>query len=76
MDFNADNMDMNVSRAPSTGSGPAASMIMFDPVVIEEFKRGDFTGLTPVMINVVPLSSVRTILGLEVQDGETLAAAS
>ena len=37
----------------------------FDPALIAEFRRGDFSGIVPVIIRITPLKSVYPILQLE-----------
>jgi len=56
IDFNAENLPMDVS-------GDAID-IRFDQSMIAQFKRGDFTGVRPVILSVTPLSSVLPLLGI------------
>jgi hypothetical protein len=56
IDMNAQNMQMNAQ-------GQKVDMT-FDPAMIEQFKRGDFTGLTPVILNITPITNIRPLLGL------------
>jgi len=65
IDLNARNLKMGV--------GGDKINIKFDPAMIEQFKRGDFSGVRPVIVNITPISSVLPMLGLK--EGEYLAAA-
>jgi CheY-like chemotaxis protein len=56
IDMNAGNMSMNES-------GEQAK-IEFDRTMIEQFKSGDFTGLTPVILNLTPIMNIKPLLGL------------
>ncbi|MBF0522343.1 MAG: hypothetical protein HQL24_04715 [Candidatus Omnitrophica bacterium] len=60
IDLNAKNLDMNVSKE---GNGIE---IKFDPAMVEQFKRGDFSGIVPVIIRITPIESPFPLLGLEV----------
>jgi hypothetical protein len=56
IDLNADNMSMNEQ-------GQKIDMT-FDPAMVDQFKRGDFTGLTPVILNITPITNIKPLLGL------------
>ena len=56
IDMNAQNMQMNEQ-------GQKVDM-QFDPAMIEQFKNGDFTGLTPVILNITPIANIKPLLGL------------
>jgi phosphomannomutase len=56
IDFNAKNLKMGVKGDQIN--------IKFDPAMIEQFKRGDFSGVRPVIINITPLNSIWPVLGL------------
>ena len=59
IDMNAKNMEMDVSRE---GRGVEAGL---DPVILEQFKGGDFSGVVPVIIRITPVASPIAILGME-----------
>jgi hypothetical protein len=46
-------IDFNIPEFPVTTGQPVD--IMFDPVMLERFRQGDFYGILPVIINMVPL---------------------
>jgi len=56
-------IDMNAGNMTLNEQGQQVDM-RFDPVMIEQFKSGDFTGLTPVILNVTPIANIRPLLGL------------
>jgi hypothetical protein len=56
IDLNAGNMSMNEQ-------GQEIDM-QFDPATIEQFRSGDFTGLTPVILNITPITNIKPLLGL------------
>ncbi len=58
IDLDAKNMGLDIMKE---GNG---IKISFDPVLIAEFERGDFSGVIPIIINITPLSSPLTLLGL------------
>jgi RHH-type proline utilization regulon transcriptional repressor/proline dehydrogenase/delta 1-pyrroline-5-carboxylate dehydrogenase len=59
IDLNAKNMKMDVTK-----DGQGIDM-KFDPAMIAEFQRGDFSGIVPVIIRITPISNVLPILGLQ-----------
>jgi hypothetical protein len=59
IDLNAQKMGLDVEKQ---GQGVEMN---FDPAMIEEFKRGDFTGVEGVILRIVPLKSALPMLGLE-----------
>ncbi|MBF0486056.1 MAG: glucose-6-phosphate isomerase [Candidatus Omnitrophica bacterium] len=68
IDLNAEKLNMNVKKG---GQGVQMNL---DPAMIEKFKNSDFTGLKPVIINVVPVTSILPLLGLEVSQEQKLAS--
>jgi hypothetical protein len=54
--MNAGNMTMNEQ-------GQKVDM-QFDPAMVEEFRRGDFSGVRPVILNITPITNIRPFLGL------------
>jgi hypothetical protein len=56
IDMNAGNMTMNEQ-------GQKVDM-QFDPAMVEEFRRGDFSGVRPVILNITPITNIRPFLGL------------
>ncbi len=57
IDLNARNMNMDVSGEKID--------IRFDKATIEQFKRGDFSGVRPVIITITPILNVMSLLGLK-----------
>lgn len=37
--------------------------ISFDPAMLEQFRRGDFSGVRPVIISIVPVANINGLLG-------------
>ncbi len=60
---NPGGIDLNTKGMRSSVTGDKID-IQFDPAMVEQFKRGDFTGVRPVILNVTPLTSVLPLLGL------------
>ncbi|MBF0485551.1 MAG: hypothetical protein HQL16_03445 [Candidatus Omnitrophica bacterium] len=50
IDMNANNLDMT-----ETGAAPEMA---FDPLLIEQFRAGDFTGIRPVILGITPIPSM------------------
>ena len=59
IDLNAKNMEMDVAK-----DGRGVEMT-FDPAMVAEFRRGDFTGVEGVILNIVPIANPLLLLGLE-----------
>ena len=36
---------------------------------VEQFKRGDFSGVHPVILNIAPISNMLPLLGLKEEEG-------
>ncbi len=69
IDFGADKLNLKESGG--------AINIKFDKAMIEQFNRGDFTGVRPVILNVTTIPSVLPLLGLSPgREEEQLAAAA
>jgi phosphoglucomutase len=60
IDLNGNAMGLDIEK-----SGRGVTMT-FDPAMAEQLRRGDFTGLTPVIIQITPITSPAALLGLEV----------
>jgi virulence-associated protein VagC len=60
-------IDLNAQRMQMSESGQEVDM-NFDPARIEQFRRGDFTGLVPVILNIAPIANLRPLLGLGPDD--------
>ncbi|MBF0521685.1 MAG: UDP-glucose 4-epimerase GalE [Candidatus Omnitrophica bacterium] len=60
IDLNAKNLKMDVSK---DGKGVE---FKFDPAMVAEFQKGNFTGVVPVIIRITPIESPFPLLGLEV----------
>jgi hypothetical protein len=60
IDLDAKKLDLDVAR-----SGGKGVEMRFDPAMLEDFRRGDFTGLTPVILNITPIVHPAAWLGLE-----------
>lgn len=60
IDFNARNMqlDENGQKIDTT----------FDPAMAAQFRRGDFSGVSPVIIKITPIQNVMPLLGLKETD--------
>ncbi|MBF0619546.1 MAG: hypothetical protein HQL19_05205, partial [Candidatus Omnitrophica bacterium] len=54
-------IDMNAAQG-LTASGDAVSLT-FDQAMIANFKRGDFSGITPVIVNIAPVTNLQMLLG-------------
>jgi hypothetical protein len=54
IDLNAQNMQMDV--------GGQKINIHFDHAMVEQFKRGDFSGVRPVVINITPIQRPLSLL--------------
>jgi hypothetical protein len=66
IDLNSKNLQMDVNGEKID--------IKFDPAMIVQFKSGDFSGVTPVIINITPISNVMSLLGLKEEDGRFAGA--
>jgi len=60
IDLNARNMGLDV-RGEKTD-------VRFDKAIIGQFKRGDFSGVRPVIIKITPIADVMPLLGLKDED--------
>ncbi|MBF0619767.1 MAG: hypothetical protein HQL19_06325 [Candidatus Omnitrophica bacterium] len=58
IDLNARNLEMDIAKE---GAG---APVTFDPAMIAEFQRGDFSGITPVILKITPIDSPLALLGL------------
>jgi hypothetical protein len=58
IDLNAKNLSWDIAK-DSKGID-----MKFDPAMIAEFQRGDFSGIVPVIISIKPIASALPILGL------------
>jgi len=58
-------LDANHMQMTETGDKAAINL---DPAMIERFKQGDFTGITPVIISVTPLPSLTSLLNLRLSN--------
>ncbi|MBF0485007.1 MAG: hypothetical protein HQL16_00680 [Candidatus Omnitrophica bacterium] len=56
-------IDMNAQKMQMNEKGQKID-ITFDPATVEQFKRGDFTGLKPVIFNITPIANPLLLLGL------------
>ncbi|MBL8013896.1 MAG: HEAT repeat domain-containing protein [Candidatus Omnitrophica bacterium] len=68
IDLSSKNLDWDV-----TSDGTGVEM-KFDPAVVAEFERGDFSGVFPVILRITPISSPRPLLGLDSTDPPALAS--
>jgi 6-phosphogluconolactonase/glucosamine-6-phosphate isomerase/deaminase len=59
IDLNAANMALAISK---DGQGVS---VKFDPVLAAEFRRGDFSGIIPVILRITPIASALPVMGLE-----------
>ena len=67
VDFNAKNMGLNVDKE---GKGIA---MKFDPAMVAEFQKGNFTGVEGIILRIVPIQSPLPFLGLEPSPDHQLA---
>jgi galactose mutarotase-like enzyme/CheY-like chemotaxis protein len=67
IDLNARDMGLDVDK-----DGTPVNMT-FDPALIEQFRSGDFSGVTPVIIQIIPIAGPMAVLGLETRDKDLLA---
>ncbi len=68
IDLNAKKMDMDVTK-----DGRGVEMT-FDPAMVAEFKRWDFTGVEGVILNIVPIANPLLLLGLEANPADKQSA--
>ncbi len=59
IDLNSKNMSLDVAK-----DGQGIEM-KFDPAMVAEFQKGNFTGVEGVILRIVPIQSPLLILGLE-----------
>jgi hypothetical protein len=60
---NPGGIDLNTASMTMDATGEAVN-IQFDKAMIEQFKRGDFTGVRPVILNITPIPNILPLLGL------------
>ncbi|NTV29377.1 MAG: hypothetical protein HGA80_04770 [Candidatus Omnitrophica bacterium] len=63
-DWKQGGIDLNAANMSLNQQGQAMDM-QFDPAVLEQFRRGDFTGIAPVILNIAPIQSLRPLLGMD-----------
>ena len=68
IDLNAKNMGLDVAK---DGKG---IQMKLDPAMIAEFQRGDFSGVVPVIIQIVPIQNPLATLGLNTLQDEGVMA--
>ncbi len=56
-------IDMNAEKMTLDENGQKINM-QFDPAMIENFKKGDFSGIQPVILKITPIANIRPLLGL------------
>ncbi len=56
-------IDLNGQKMALTEKGEAARMLI-NQRLIDDFRKGDFTGITPVIINIAPMANVSALLGM------------
>jgi len=57
-------IDMNAQKMQMNEKGQKIDML-FDQAMMAQFKRGDFSGLTPVIFNITPIANPSLLLGLD-----------
>ena len=64
--FRYETMNTHSSPDGMNVHGPSCKPVemKFAPGMIEQFRRGDFTGIVPVIINITPITSALPILGM------------
>ncbi len=60
-------IDLNAINQKLQSEGQGVN-IKFDPAMIEQFKRGNFTGVQIRILEVTPVQSLRPLLGLREED--------
>ncbi|MBF0570690.1 MAG: hypothetical protein HQL12_02340 [Candidatus Omnitrophica bacterium] len=68
IDLNAKNMGLDVSR-----DGKGIEM-KFDPAMVAEFRKGNFTGVEGIILRIVPIESPLPLLGLAISPAENKLA--
>ncbi len=56
-------IDLNAANMAMSERGDTVAM-RFDPAMIAQFKRGDFTGIKPEIIQITPVPSLAVLMGL------------
>ncbi len=56
-------IDMNAGNRQMNAKGQKVDMKL-DQAMMAKFRRGDFTGLTPVIYSITPIANIRPMLGL------------
>ena len=56
-------IDLNAANMAMSERGDRVAM-RFDPAMIAQFKRGDFTGIRPEIVQITPVPSLATLMGL------------
>jgi len=62
IDFNAKNLQMDINGEEVD--------LKFDPAMAEQFQRGDFSGVVPIIIQITPVLNLSTLLGVNPGKGE------
>lgn len=57
-------IDLNAANMAMSETGDKAAMA-FGPAMLAQFNQGHFTGITPVIINIVPILSLAPLMGLD-----------
>lgn len=57
-------IDLNAAQMTMSETGDKAGMA-FDPAMLAQFQRGDFTGITPVITRITSLPGLLSLMGLE-----------
>ncbi|MDE1921673.1 MAG: hypothetical protein KGI24_09570 [Candidatus Omnitrophica bacterium] len=61
-------IDLNASKLQLDKTGPGVE-IQFDPAMIARFKRGNFSGIVPVITAISPIADIYPLLGLKAPQG-------
>jgi hypothetical protein len=67
IDLNAKHLQLDINGQPIDTT--------FDPAMMAQFKRGDFTGIYPVILNITPIPNIRLLLSLKENETPLLAKA-
>jgi len=59
IDLNGQNLRMDVTQDEH------GMTMHFDPAMLEEFKKGDFSGISPVILRITPISDILPLLGIK-----------
>ncbi|MEI7998266.1 MAG: hypothetical protein WCH62_01995, partial [Candidatus Omnitrophota bacterium] len=62
IDLNGKKMGLDIAKDPSAGG--ISSIVKLDPAMVAQFQRGDFLGVVPIIIKIIPIANPSMILGI------------